>query len=756
MNKEQALLKYKGTVDMHILKYYEDAEIYQWYNLNDPDLHPIRTKLPECPDWDKIDGFGKKKEDQVFEKEVVPKKLKQLIKQVKLDVKKNKELKSKQKREDWFYETFWETLESEIKHKELLEWISDQWYYKTYGKWVFINGKPTYVPGNHWFYLNYWSLEEVSSPEYRDRDREWFWVMQYFKNDTTVPIKVKDENGKEVLLHNDDGSLQLEDVGYRTVEGVIITKSRRSGDTTKATCDIFCDTIMKRDAHCGIQGDKEDTGEQVFKTKLQYAYDRLLPIWKLKMNHNVESALLFNNGDVDECVNARIDYTSSHPAAYDGQKLYRYYADEPGKLERYSVHSRHMIVRECLRLGTKITGFSIYTTTVNDMDVVSGQEFEKLCKDSFYDQRGSNKYTNTGMVVIHFKGDHGREGFVGRYGESVSGDPTEEQLKYIELRTNSDGKYIGAREDILLRREQFKKQGRFDEVAKEKRLYSLSFKEAFSPPANNVYFNMGILEQREMELDRDNTAAIRGNFVGDPAMFVNFQPDVNGRFLVSKLLSQGSNQKYSLNGDWYPSNPNIYVASADPFKNDKDRLQGYQASDGGGAVLWMHDPRVDPEDKPLEQWSSGIFVCTYNHRPPTTEEFCEDMLKMSVYYGALMYPENNIDHVWKHFVKKGFSGYLLYDTDPDTGRPKAKPGFHSGGDMKQKLFNLTRNHIEMHGRRENHIDYIRECLAIRDPSQMTKYDLFTACGGCLLGTESSYGEYLQEDAGFDIKDVLGW
>ena len=169
------------------------------------------------------------------------------------------------------------------------------WYYRIYGKWVFINGKPTYLPPNYWFYLNWWSLEEVEDIEYRERDREWFWAMYYFKNDTTVPrVDIIDqENGlqKKVNYYNDDGSLQLVDVGYRTVDGVIVTKSRRSGDTTKATCDIFCDTVLKLDAHCGIQGDKEDTGKQVFDSKMMYAYDRLFPIWKPKRDCNIESSL---------------------------------------------------------------------------------------------------------------------------------------------------------------------------------------------------------------------------------------------------------------------------------------------------------------------------------------------------------------------------------------------------------------------------------------------------------------------------------
>lgn len=752
MTKEEALLRYKN-IDTQIIKYYKDADKYQWFNTDDADLHPIRTRLPDCPDWHTITNFGLPADKQVFVREEVPSSLEYLIKKVRLDVKRDKELKSKQKKEDSFYEKFWEELETSVKYKKAVEWIAEQWYYRVHGKWFFINGKPTYFPPNYWFYLNWWSLEEVENIEHRERDREWFWAMYYFKNDTTAPkVEVIKEGEKEIrkLLYNDDGSLQLVDFGYRTIDGVIVTKSRRSGDTTKATCEIFCDTVLRIDAHCGIQGDKEDTGIQVFNNKMKYAYDRMFAIWKPRRNYNVESALLFDVGEVDETLNALIDYTSSHPNAYDGQKLFRYYADEPGKLERYSVHARHAIVRECLRTGTRLNGFSLYTTTVNDMDSDAGKQFEILCRDSFYEDRGSNGYTKTGMVVIHFKGDHGREGFIGKFGESVSETPTSEQLKYIEHRKNAKGEYIGAREDILLRREQYRIQERFDKIAEEKRLYSLSFAEAFAPPANSIYFNIGVLERRHLELSRNKDITIKGNFVGDPNTNVRFEPDNNGRFIVSRLLDKGSNQKYTHGGQWYPSNSSVYVASADPFKSDKDRLEGYQASNGGGAVLWMHDSRLDPETKPIDEWQSGTFVCTYNFRPPTTDEFCEDMLKMSVYYGALMYPENNLDHVWKYFVSRGFGGYLHYDTDPDTGRPKAKPGFHSGGDMKQKLFNLTRNYIEMHGNREKHIDYVEQCLKIRNYDQMTKFDLFTACGGCLLGAESSYGEYLQEAGDFEI------
>lgn len=751
MDKQEALERYKKVIDTDIIKYYEDADKYQWYNLDDPDLHPIRTKLPDCPDWDKIENFGLPKEKQVFKREEMSSTLEYLIKKVSMEVRKDKTLTSAQKKEDAFYDRFWGELESSIRYKKTIEWIEQQWYFRVFGKWMFIFGKPVYIPRNHWFYLNYWSLEGVSRPEYRERDREWFWAMQYFKEDTTIPKK--DSDG--ILLYNDDGSLQLEDIGRRTIDGVIVAKSRRAGDTTKSTCDLFCDMTLVIDGNCGIQGDKEDTGEQVFNEKLMYAYRRLNPIWKPKTNQNIQSALLFESSDIEESLNSKIDYASANPTAYDGRKLHRYYADEPGKVDKYSIRDRHEIVRLCLRLGTKLNGFSIYTTTVNDMTATAGQSFEKLCRASFYNERGENGYTKSGMVILHFKADHGCEGFVGPYGESVREKPKEYQLPFIENIKNYQGERVGARDSIMMNREMLRLAGDFEELSQQKRLNPLTFAESFAPPSNNIYFNMDILERRHTELKRDNEATITCDLVGDPNTNVELRINPDGRFKISHIPAHAlTNRKYSMNGVWYPQYADSFVASADTFKSDKDRVQGYRMSDGGAAVKWKHDPKIDPETKPISEWQTGRFVCTYRFRPPSTDEFCEDVLKMCVYFGALMYPEENVDHVYKYFVKRGFSGYLLYDTDTETGKPKATPGFHTGGELKKKLFNLTRNYIAAHGMREKHIDYIDECLAIRSPDDMTNFDLFTACGGCLLAEESSYSVFLKEQDTFDIKGAL--
>ena len=60
----------------------------------------------------------------------------------------------------------------------------------------------------------------------------------------------------------------------------------------------------------------------------------------------------------------------------------------------------------------------------------------------------------------------------------------------------------------------------------------------------------------------------------------------------------------------------------------------------------------------------------------------------------------------------------------------------------------------MNGMQEKHIEYLMECATIRGLDDTTNKDLFVATGGCLLGEESSYGEYLKEQDTFDISGFI--
>ena len=54
------------------------------------------------------------------------------------------------------------------------------------------------------------------------------------------------------------------------------------------------------------------------------------------------------------------------------------------------------------------------------------------------------------------------------------------------------------------------------------------------------------------------------------------------------------------------------------------------------------------------------------------------MLLCAIYYGGMTFSENNIGIVNKHFIKRGYAGYLKYAVDEMTGRRKENPGYFMG------------------------------------------------------------------------------
>jgi len=757
MNKAQAKVKYFGTKHFQWIDKYTTPDEYQWLNLGDVDLHPIRTKNPECPAWHLITNFGQEPEDQVFVRESLPYKIDYIVKKIRNDVRKNRKLDTMSSKYRAFYSQVWEVLETDRNYSECLDWLSEQWYYRLNGKWFFINGKPTYICGWHWFYLNYWHIENFGLPEYRVRDREWFWGMWYFYRDTTIPMKDEDDN----LLYNDDGSLKLEDVGYRTVVGVNGLKGRRMGDTTKADEIEFCIISTMREGKGGIQGDSGETGQKAFLEKLMFSYNKLAFFWKpAQAQLNPRSELLFDSDDVDFGLQSIIDYaTTAGKSHYDGRKLHCYHGDEVGKVKDHSIHERHSVVRRCMILGSKLVGFAMYTTTVDDMGLKSGIEFEKLSNNSHYQDRTGGGFTKSGMVNLFFPAYEGFEGFIGRYGENIIDAPTKDQLKYVATpRKNANGEWMGAREFLQAERDALTLAGDFVELAHQKRLYPFTFAECFTPPAQNIFFNMDILERNHIALKRDNKAAIQGNFIwmdGEDS-WVDFIPSNDGRWFVSHLFKDNTqaNKKFSSNGTMYPGNSLKFVSSSDAFRLEK--TQGSSMSDGGGVVRMKRDPQVDPDDKDITQWESCRVISVYRNRPSSIEEYCEDMLMQDVYYGSMHYPENNVNHVADHYRKRGYGGYLLHDTDATTGYLKVNAGFHSGGALKQKLFNLVGADIQKHGLRNRHIQITDECMKIKGLDDMTNFDLFTAHGGALLAEESQHAQFLQHMQSEDGFDIAGF
>jgi len=216
---------------------YKNPDKYIFFNDRSKVLKTIRVRLPDPPPIDEIEGFGLPPKKQRWRPPVLPIKLKELE-------------RTSETLEDIYY-----TLENEKdNYAEEIKWIQDQWDKRINGHWVFINGKPTYIDGWHYFYCGFWHLD-TGLPEYRSRDRTFFLFARFTFTDTTLP------NGN--------------DLGRRICLGFNYPKHRREGATFKGECINYELVSRYPNVHGGIQSLDNDSGKKVFQDKLISPWQKL-------------------------------------------------------------------------------------------------------------------------------------------------------------------------------------------------------------------------------------------------------------------------------------------------------------------------------------------------------------------------------------------------------------------------------------------------------------------------------------------------
>lgn len=716
-----------------ILKSYQKED--RWVTLNeDPSLHPIWIKLPECPDIEQVDGYGLPIEEQYWRAPEMPSKLKYLINQ-------------SDKVED-----VWAALEgNQSEYRKEIRWIQDQIYYSLYGYWFFNNGKPTYLCGWHYDYLTHWRFAGDIKPEYRDRDRKWYHGVYYAYTTTECPAK--DSHGKLIYTDKQKKILKMVDVKRKTFLGYIGPKGRRAGDSNKFLCAEYMETQRHKGKNSGIISSSGDHAKKkLFDEILVPGWQQMPFFYKpiTSANENPDKEIKFigarkkaDSAKVSDQLKSKIDYSStSESTQYDGGKQFFLDVDEAGKTKDTDVYERHQQLKECVSQGAgiNIIGFMGYPSTVGEMEGSGGKQYAKLCRDSFFEKRSESGQTTTGLMLIYISCLEGLEGFVDRYGNSVIDDPTPEQAKYI-------GKNFGSRKHIQSMRKSYLDNGDIEGYNEYVRLFPIFYKECFRTADGDIGFNTVIINERLDELAVIQKDVWRvGNFEWkDGKKYqdrVVWKDDPKGRWRLSQLLHDTLTNRYTfgyINGTLQkiPIAPK-HTTTTDPFKQGK--VNGSRMSDGGIATVYDFDPEVDNADMDPRLWKSYRIVCTYRNRPATTNEYYDDALMQIVYFGSWWYPEMNIPNCVEWAFERGFGGYFLYDIDWKTGKFKNVPGFNSQTISKQDLFNVTRDYIETRGHMDCHSDWLTECKDIQDMAEMTDYDLFTAGAGALLGCKSKMPE----------------
>ena len=286
------------------------------------------------------------------------------------------------------------------------------------GVWFMNNGEPTYITGEHYYYLN-WCKLDIGYPEYRDRDRRFFIFWEICKQDDNC-------------------------------FGMVMVKHRREGASYKGASMLLNEITSRYNSHGGIISKTGVDAKALFTDKLVYMF-RQLPFFFQPIidgSDNPKSTLSFNAPGQkisknfkkivkSEALNSKIDWRNTKDNSYDSVKLVRYLCDEGGKWVDANVEKNWQVVRSCLTLGDRIIGKCFMPTTVNEMADSGGENFKNIWDDSSIEERDGNGRTRSGMYSYFTPAYDGYEGFIDEYGMSVIDTPTKEQAKFIGKKNRS-------------------------------------------------------------------------------------------------------------------------------------------------------------------------------------------------------------------------------------------------------------------------------------------------------------------------------
>ena len=412
--------------------------------------------------------------------------------------------------------------------------------------------------------------------------------------------------------------------------------------------------------------------------------------------------------------------------------------DEVGKAADDNVYLGWSIIKNTLGQGSGavLEGFAILPSTAGEFEKQGGDNFFYLCRDSNYYHRTNSGQTKSGLITVFIPADEGLEGFIDEYGASVIDNPTPEQKAFIHHK-------MGAREYLLGEREHYLKDGTPEALEKYReqcRLYPLNFKECFITTGGGAGFNEIILDKRISELKFDDKITIVGDFIWKDGMNdipnVIFSENPRGRFILSKQLPEGqANKKFFRDGVWWPISRTTFMAGADPFGFSE--VEGKRLSNGAICVVERHNRIIDPEENDIMGWTTPSVVCDYSFRAAEVEEYCEDVLKACVYYGAVCNPESNIPAVREYFKRKGFSGYLYYMREED-GKYKKTAGWHMKDASGDTGLGLAVDFIQLHGHRQKHLELLQQCKDLRGKKDLKNKDLLVAFMSALIGIDNDY------------------
>lgn len=775
------------------------GEAKKWEVINDgsKSLIPIYFSMPAPPrERTKIDGYDFNQDEQYFRRIEIPRKFK-LIEAKALKDLADIERKNRQDTIQGykFYIRFWELIEQEEENlTEEIEWLKKVWWWRTYGYWFYNDGEPIFIPPDYFDFLNFYYIDEATCyPEYRDDVRRKFCFARYLES-CTETFKDLDDTG--LAKKNDNGEYEMIDLGRRLFFGDCEPKTRRTGATHEAVHKILMGAMTNLSYFSTIISFEGKNAETHYKKKLLPAFDSypmvLKPIWEGNRRPTILRLDAPPNVYSIRGLRSAIAYSDSGGLfANEGDRLNGVLNDEQGKalnatadiFERWHVNKFTMSTG----MGINILkgAYVKNPSTVEDLESGSVPYYKLCMMSNFYHRIPIKGQTTEGFARIFLPAYLRLEGYIDRFGKSVAEPPTERQKRLSPLAIFAVSNK-GARETMQAERDALLLTNTPESLElyrSIRRKSPFDWDECWLGSAGNVGYNLEIVDKRLGELNRLKSFGkspyelgyfYREHGATDGRVLWKTDPDIPKFRMSMDLPEQLTNQREMIEvwdgllGKWTPSwkpiNGVRFTCGVDPFRNLKTteakasiklgaNLSSSRQSDGGIAILWEYDESLD-KDKTKMDWSSYKCVLSYRYRPATPEDFYEDAIMACQYFGAMCYPEQNVEAFLAYVYKRGYGGYFLYDIGLD-GKQKPLPGRYTGTEVQQEIVREYKSYIEFRGHVEDHDDLLNEIKTFRGLEDFTLKDLKTAFGFALLGSKSRYREFMS-NVSSDAVDFSGY
>lgn len=531
-----------------------------------------------------------------------------------------------------------------------------EWARRIHGFWFMNNGKPTYITGACYMYLN-WTFLENSYPKYFDLTRQNFYCLEHCW-----------QNPKSL------GYLELGSRGYG-----------KSTEKLAFQLDKITQPPFNRKAIIQSKTE-EDAKVKQFQNKVVSMFNRYPSFFKPRYNHgsNPKNGFSFFRDTLrgksskgvsfqggEELGNTLIPVNAGSKAI-DGETVSILFCDEVGKVTECDAFERHQTNRETVyRSAVGKTGVILAASTVEEMEKGGGKECKKIWDASDRGKIGveTNGFTVSGMD----------RRFIPCW--KCAFDPQLGFLDDFGVLNEEGAKAYFDRELLSAKRDSQ------EAYLKRLRMYPMRIEDCFISPNASSPFAVYIINSRLRELNEQNNI-MRFNFRWENNIRYSraiVEHDENGCWASSwlKLDKQQTNLVQELDTKnirgkdvrtFRPINDVRFRMGIDPIDH-KDTVDSRASrpvafikrlfdpiEDDPNAVYTLTDCNGDEKDYKLNKpkFNSNRYIAWFDKRLDDPNDIYEQIMLGCWYFGCQVHVENQKRSIINYFNDNGHSDFVMY------------------------------------------------------------------------------------------------